>query len=67
MNIDLKDYFAAKAMQALAVDSAGISVDNIVMTSYHIAEKMIQHRNKLINDKYINSSNQIKLDNVENL
>ena len=67
MNIDLKDYFAAKAMQALAIDATNVSVDNIVMTSYHIAEKMIEHRNKLINDRYINRSNQIKLDNVENL
>lgn len=67
MNIELKDYFAAKAMQALAVDVTNVSVDNIVMTSYHIAEKMIEHRNKLINDRYINRSNQIKLDNVENL
>ena len=67
MNIELKDYFAAKAMQAHAVDVTNVSVDNIIMTSYHIAEKMIEHRNKLINDRYINRSNQIKLDNVENL
>ncbi len=66
MNIELKDYFAGKAMQALVSDQFK-SIDSIVMTSYHIAEKMIEHKHKLINDKYVTLSNRVKLDNIENL
>lgn len=66
MNIELKDYFAGKAMQALVSDQFK-SIDSIVMTSYHIAEKMVEHKHKLINDRHVTSSSRIKLDNVENL
>lgn len=67
MNIELKDYFAGKVMEGMLSHNPKVSVQHLVMTSYYIAEKMIEHRRKLINDKYVNSSNQIKLDNVENL
>lgn len=67
MNIELKDYFAGQALQGMLAHNAKTPIGHIVTLSYYIAEKMIEHKHKLINDKYINSANQIKLDNVENL
>lgn len=59
MNIELKDYFASKAMQALLSSEIQLSIDDIITTSYDIAQKMLEHKNKLINKNYINNSNQI--------
>lgn len=60
MNIELKDYFAGQVLQALIVQKTGLpSVDYLVTMSYAIAEKMVEQKNKLLNDKYINSSKQI--------
>jgi len=67
MNVELKDYFAAKALQGLLSLKTQLSIEDIVITSYNIAEKMIERKHELINQKYVNTSKQIKLDNIENL
>jgi hypothetical protein len=67
MNIELKDYFAAKAMQGLMSSGLQMSIDDIVLTSYNIAQKMVEKRNKERMQKYIDCSKQINLDDVENL
>lgn len=43
----LRDYFAAKAMQAIAVESISESSGNIILlakNAYHIADAMIEAR-----------------------
>ena len=65
MNTELKDYFAGKAMQGLL--SSGLSIDEIVMTSYNIAQKMIEHKHKLLTNNVVTTSKQTAFDNIENL
>lgn len=60
MNIELKDYFAGKVLQGLIIQKPTISsVEHLVSMSYCIAEKMIEHKHKLINDRYVNISKQV--------
>lgn len=67
MNIELKDYFAGKAMEGMLSHNSKVSVQHLVMTSYYIAEKMIEQKNKLMMDNVVKTSKQTTLDNVENL
>lgn len=60
MNIELKDYYAGKALQGLLANGTGIRIDHLVMTSYHIADKMIQHKNESENLESIINSKQIE-------
>ena len=60
MNIELKDYFAGQVLQGLLANGTGIEVEHLVMTSYHIADKMIQHKNESENLESIINSKQIK-------
>lgn len=59
MNIELKDFFAAHAMQALIADNKNIDIDKIVITAYHISEKMIQRKNELNDVKNITTPKQL--------
>jgi hypothetical protein len=67
MNIELKDYFAAKAMEGMLSHNSKVSVQHLVMTSYYIANKMIEQKNKLLANNVLTTSKQTTLDNVENL
>ncbi len=67
MNIELKDYFAAKAMQGMLSHNSKTSVQHLVMTSYYIADKMIEQKHKLMVDNIVKTSKQTTLENVENL
>lgn len=58
--MELKDYFAGQALLGLLVNEANIEIENLAMTSYHIADKMIQHKNQSEDLQKINSSKQIK-------
>jgi hypothetical protein len=65
MNIELKDYYAGKALQGLLANGllangTGMKIDYLVMTSYHIADKMIQHKNESENLQNIINSKQIE-------
>jgi len=60
MNIELKDYFAGQVLQGLLANGTGIEVEHLVMTSYHIADKMIQYKNKSENLQNIINSKQIE-------
>ena len=60
MNIELKDYFAGQALQGLLANGTGIEIDHLVMTSYHISDKMIQHKNELEGLHHIVNSKQIE-------
>jgi hypothetical protein len=60
MNIELKDYYAAKALQGLLANGTGIEIDHLVMISYHLADKMIQHKNESENLQNIINSKQIE-------
>ena len=60
MNIELKDYFAGQALQGLLANGTGIEINNLVMTSYHIAGKMIQHKNESENLQNVINSKQIE-------
>jgi len=44
MMIELKDYFAGQVLQGLLANGTSIEIEHLVMTSYHIADKMIQHK-----------------------
>ena len=60
MNIELKDYFAGQALQGLLANGTGIEINHLVMTSYHIADKMIQHKNESEGLHHIVNSKQIE-------
>lgn len=45
MNIDLRDYFAAKAMAALITET-GLMLDDFTDQAYEIADKMLESRDK---------------------
>jgi hypothetical protein len=60
MNIELKDYYAGKALQGLLANGTGIEINHLIMTSYHIADKMIQHKNESENLENIINSKQIE-------
>jgi hypothetical protein len=44
-NIELKDYLAGKALQGLIISHPTMDIDNLVLTSYSIADKMMNHKN----------------------
>jgi hypothetical protein len=67
MNIELKDYFAGKAMEGMLSHNSKVSVQHLVMSSYYIANKMIEQKNKLLANNVLTTSKQTTLDNVENL
>ena len=67
MNIELKDYFAGKAMEGMLSHNSKVSVQHLVMTSYYIAEKMIEQKHKLMVDNLVTTSKQTSFDNIENL
>ena len=60
MSIELKDYFAGQALQGLLANGTGIEIKHLVMTSYHIADKMIQHKNESEGLNHIINSKQIE-------
>jgi hypothetical protein len=60
MSIELKDYFAGQVLQGLLANGTGIEIDHLVMTSYHIADKMIQHKNESENLQNVINSKQIE-------
>lgn len=66
-NLELKDYFAGQALIGLINSKSTLQVEYLVKMSYGIAEKMLEQKQSLINSHNIHSSQQIKLDNVENL
>ena len=41
MSIELKDYFAGQVLQGLLANGTSIEIDHLVITSYHIADKMM--------------------------
>jgi hypothetical protein len=45
MNIELRDYFAAKAMAALITET-GLMLDDFADQAYEIADKMMESRDK---------------------
>jgi hypothetical protein len=67
MNLSLLDHFAGQALQGLLSGNPQIPVNHLVMTSYHIAQKMIEQKNQLESKNLVTTSKEIKLDNVENL
>ncbi len=62
MNIELKDYFAGKALQGLLANGMPIEIDNLVITSLRIADVMIKHKTKLEGLQHIINSKQIESD-----
>ena len=65
MNIELKDYYAGKALQGLLANGlleygTATKIDYLVMISYHLADKMIQHKNESENIQNIINSKQIE-------
>jgi len=66
MNIELKDYFAAKAMQGILSSKPTLpSIDYLVSMSYGIAQKMIECRHKLLAPERVQSSKQIEQKSVD--
>lgn len=45
MNVELRDYFAAKAMAALITET-GLMLDDFTDQAYEIADKMLESRDK---------------------
>jgi hypothetical protein len=65
MNIELKDYYAGKALQGLLANGlleygTATKIDYLVMISYHLADRMIQHKNESENIQNIINSKQIE-------
>jgi hypothetical protein len=60
-NIELKDYLAAKVLQGLLVGHPTMNIDNLILTSYNIADKMIKHKNESENLESILNSKQIEM------
>jgi hypothetical protein len=65
MNIELKDYYAGKALQGLLANGlleygTATKIDYLVMISHHLADKMIQHKNESENLQNIINSKQIE-------
>lgn len=61
MNIELKDYIAVHALQGMLTHNSKTPFEHLTVKAYHIAEKMIEQKHKLVNDKYVNSSKQINV------
>ena len=59
-NIELKDYLAANALQGLLIGHPTMDIDNLISTSYSIADKMINYKNESENLEYIINSKQIE-------
>jgi hypothetical protein len=59
-NIELKDYLAANALQGLLIGHPTMDIDNLILTSYNIADKMINYKNNSENLGYIINSKQIE-------
>ena len=55
MNIDLRDYFAAKAMAALITET-GLILDDFTDQAYEIADKMLESRDKRRKESQAESS-----------
>lgn len=64
MNFELKDYFAAKAMQGMLSHNSTISVQDLVMTSYYIADKMIEQKYRLLAESSVITSKQTSIKSV---
>ncbi len=60
MNIELRDFFAGKALQSLLLNETRMEIENIVITSFHIADKMMKERNKPYQESPIDNIKQIK-------
>ena len=60
MNIELRDYFAGKALQSLLLDETRMEIENIVITSFRIADKMMKERSKLYQESPIDNIKQVK-------
>jgi hypothetical protein len=59
--IDLKDYLAGKALQGLLISKPSMEIEHLILTSYKISDKMIEHKNALENLDNIKNSKQIEL------
>ena len=55
MNIELRDYFAAKAMQSLITET-GLILDTFADEAYEIADKMMVARDKKREETQANPS-----------
>ena len=60
MNIELRDYFAGKALQSLLLDETRMEIENIVITSFRIADKMMKERSKPYQESTIDNIKQVK-------
>lgn len=62
-HIELKDYFAGKALQGLLSNHSSLEIEHIVVTAYNIADKMICRKNEheslnvIVNSKQIEKNN----------
>ena len=55
MNVELRDYFAAKAMAALITET-GLMLDDFTDQAYEIADKMLESRDKRRKESQAESS-----------
>ena len=60
-HIELKDYFAGQALQGLLISNPSIDITHLILTSYHIADKMLQEKNNSESPKTIINSKQIQI------
>lgn len=66
--LDLRDYFAGQALLGLISSKPTLApIEHLTTMSYAIAEKMLEQKQLLISAQNIQSSSQIRRDNVENL
>jgi hypothetical protein len=59
-NIELRDYLAANALQGLLIGHPTMDIDNLISTSYSVADKMIKHKDESENLENIINSKQIE-------
>jgi len=59
-SIELKDYLAGKALQGLIISHPTMDIDNLIFTSYNIADKMITYKKETENLENIINSKQIE-------
>ena len=60
-NIELKDYFAGKALQGLLAGCPALEIEHVVITAYSVADKMICRKNELEGLDVIINSKQLEM------